>query len=204
MIIKCLTLSKCIQSCYGWWWIWGLWGLWGFGAETLECWLQCRARTGWVSNYDDTATLSALRKWTRFIFRSVMESAGSHHTDPDNDQARYRYKEIPGILLAFIIHLSCSRPAGQQSSNKPSSTALISSPQKSAYNALFGGTGEERREVLTRKVREEEEEEALLVSLLCRIMPANTISAWSDINPFRPWGEDNASESSHSSEPENN
>ena len=105
-----------------------------------------------------------------------MESAGSHHTDPDNDQARYRYKEIPGILLAFIIHLSCSRPAGH-TTNKPSSTALVSSLKKSAYNALFGGTGEERREVLTRKVREEEEEEALLVSLLCRIMPANTISA---------------------------
>ena len=37
-----------------------------------------------------------------------MEIAASHHTDPDNDQARYRYKEIPGILLAFIIHLSCT------------------------------------------------------------------------------------------------
>ena len=57
-----------------------------------------------------------------------MEIAASHHTDPDNDQARYRYKEIPGILLAFIIHLS--------STNKPRSTALISSPEKSSYNGL--------------------------------------------------------------------
>ena len=66
-----------------------------------------------VSNYDDTATLWALRKWTRFIFRSVMEIAASHHTDPDNDPARYRYKEIPGILLAFIIHLSCTNKPPQ-------------------------------------------------------------------------------------------
>ena len=59
-----------------------------------------------------------------------MEIAASHHTDPDNDQARYRYKEIPGILLAFIIHLSCT--------NKPSSTALISCPKKSPYNVPCG------------------------------------------------------------------
>ena len=147
--------SKCIYC--GWWW--GLWGCEGL-VLSRECWLQWLALTASVSNYDDTATLWALRKWTRFILRSVMEMAASHHTDPDNDQARYRYKEIPGILLAFIIHLSCSH---QAATNKPSSTALISSPRKSAYNALFWVRVEHSN-------GEESFSPALLVSLL---MPDN-------------------------------
>ena len=151
-----------------------------------DCWLQCRARTGPVSNYDDTATLWALRKWTRFIFRSVMEIAASHHTDPDNDPARYRYKEIPGILLAFYNSFELHQQALLNCSNF----------QPSEISIQWGGrkVRGRRGEVLTRSGRKEE---ALLVSLLCRTMQGNTISAWSNINRFGPRGEDNAGKSSH-------